>query len=99
DITAGGLGAFNAFGLSIISHAGFEITGFTVTDGGTKLVINFSGFDAGEKLVFTIDVDEYGFDIDEPGDGVNAVVEGAELQGSKLTGKFTAPHYFEATGT
>ena len=98
DISSGGLGAFNFAPLGIQTPQGFTVVSTQVSDGGTKLIINLSGFDAGEKLVFTIDVDEAQF----VGGGtvdVNSLVEGGEFQRSKLTGTFMAPHYFDATGT
>ena len=56
-------------------------------------MLHFTGFDAGEKLIFTIDVDEQGFL------GPNAVAEGNEFEGSTMTAKFSAAHYAEATGS
>ncbi len=64
-----------------------------MADGGTQLVLHFTGFQAGEKLVFTIDVDEQGFL------GPNAVAEGNEFEGSKLTASFIAPHYSDVSGS
>ena len=48
---SGGRGAFGAIGLSIVSQAGIGSVTTSVEDGGTELVFNFTGFDAGEKLV------------------------------------------------
>src|SRR5690606_39074446 len=96
-----------AVGLTIESHDGFEVTGVTVVDGGTQIVINFSGFDAGEVLRISLDADEVQFV--EPGaivDGevvnpggvdVNSLVEGAEFQRSILIGEFSAPGYVDLT--
>ena len=86
DTTSDSPGAYGHFPLAIISHEGFEITSTSVVDGGTALVLNLSGFNAGEKLVFTVDVDERGNL--QP----NAVVEGAEFEGATLSATFTAPH-------
>jgi serine-aspartate repeat-containing protein C/D/E len=86
DTTAGGDGAYGYFPLTILSQQGISITSKSVSDGGTTLTMTFSGFDAGEKLVFSIDVDENGNL--EP----NAVVEGAELEGATLSASFTAPY-------
>lgn len=84
-------GAYGSFPLTIISHDGFEILSASVVDGGTALVLTFSGFNAGEKLVFSVDVDEQGNL--QP----NAVVEGAEFEGAALTATFTAPHMNDIT--
>ena len=84
-------GVYGYFPLTIVSHDGFEVTSSSVVNGGTQLVLTFSGFQAGEKLVFSIDVDENGNL--EP----NAVVEGAEFEGATLTGSFTAPHMQDIT--
>ena len=51
------------------------------------------GFDPGEKLVFTIDVDEQGFL------GPNAVAEGNEFEGSKLTGFIYRAALFDTSGS
>lgn len=94
DTTQGGLGAGAPFGFEVVSHDGFTITGFTVADGGSKLIVNAVGWDPGEKLVFRIDVDEL-----QNGKG-NSLVEGAEFEGSKFTALFqdTQGHYEDATG-
>ncbi len=109
DIADGGLGLFNAVGLKIESSDGFEVTGVTVVDGGTEIIINFSGFDAGEVLRFSIDVDEVqyvepgavvgGQVVDIDGVDVNSLVEGAEFQRSIITGEFSAVGYVDLTLT
>lgn len=93
DTAAGGQGDFKSQPLSIVAHNGFDVTSATVVDGGTLLKFTFSGFDIGEVLKISIDVDEKSFRAS------NATAEGDEFEGSILTGKFSAPHYFEATGT
>lgn len=87
NTASGGGGAYGYFPLTILSHTGFDITSSSVTNGGTKLEMTFSGLDAGEELVFTIDVDEQG----------NAVAEGTEFEGATLTTTFTAPKMAEIT--
>jgi serine-aspartate repeat-containing protein C/D/E len=77
--------------LTILSQSGFQITSSHFNTSYTALTFEFSGFDAGEKLVFSIDLDEY-----QNGD-VNAVVEGGEFQLSTLSASFTAPHMENAT--
>ena len=92
DVDPGGLGAFGAVELSILAQDGIDSVDVSVADGGTTMVFNFSGFEAGDRLIFTVDVDEQGFL------GPNAVAEGNELEGSQLAATFTAPHYYDAVG-
>ncbi len=94
DTAAGGLGAYGFSPLSIVSHDGFQVTGAQVVDGGTSLDLYFDGFEAGMKLIFTVDVDQVLFVDPQPGDvQVDAVDEGAEFQRSHLVADFSAPHY------
>lgn len=92
DTDPGGIGAFGYGPFSVVSATGIDSYSVSVADGGTKLVLDFVGFDAGERFVFSIDVDEMGFL------GPNAVAEGNEFEGSRLTAWFVAPHYYDATG-
>ncbi|QDU57454.1 SdrD B-like domain-containing protein [Aeoliella mucimassa] len=94
DTEDGGSGAFKAVGLSIVDATGITIDSVSVTDGGTDIVITFSGFEAGESLKFSVDVDELQF-ADPEGDSVNSLVEGAEFERSKLTGQFSAEGYVD----
>ncbi len=98
DTAAGGLGAFHHAGLSIVSAEGFTVNSVTVVDGGTRIVFDLTGFDAGEKLVFSIDADEAQY---VEGDIVdtNSLVEGAEFQRSIMTGEFSAVGYVDLTLT
>ncbi len=93
DTQAGTPGAFDHLGLSILENNGFDVTSLSVDDGGTLLTIQFSGFEAGEKLVLTVDVDEQGFF------SSNAVAEGNEFEGSEMSAIFEAPHYYTASGS
>ncbi len=107
DTQSGGLGAFASVGLTVVSHEGFTIDGFTVVDGGSQIVFHTSGWDAGEKLVFSVDADEFQFFengavsngtiVDPTGVDTNALVEGGEFQRSILTGDFTATGYEDMT--
>ncbi len=90
DTRPGGLGAFAPGGPVIIDQTGIDAASFQVLDGGSLLVIQFAGFDAGEKLVFSIDVDEMG------ALGPNAVAEGNEFEVSQLTATFVAPYFHDA---
>ena len=49
DTVAGGAGYGSAFPLTIISHDGFQITGTSVADGGTQLVLSLSGWSISEN--------------------------------------------------
>jgi len=93
DTAAGGLGAFGSHPFRVLSSTGIDSVSVEVADGGTLLVLRFSGFDAGERLVFSIDVDEMGFL------GANAVAEGNEFEGSTLWARFSAPHFYDAAGS
>jgi len=83
----GGAGSTNdgALQLAILNHDGFtlvdkngnEISSVSVADGATELTLYFKGFNAGEKLVFTVDVDE--------AIGDNAVATGEEIVTQKVT--------------
>jgi len=101
DTEPDGMGVYGSAPLAIVERAGIDRVEATVADGGMLLVFSFTGFDAGEKLVLTIDVDEQGDDLGgtlAPEDVTNAVAEGGEFQGSRLEAKFEAPHYYEAEG-
>jgi len=93
DTQPGGEGAFGSMALSIVDESGIDSVSAKLADGGTTLRITFVGFDPGEKLVLSVDVDEQGFL------GANAVAEGNEFEGSTLSATFTADHYYEAAGT
>ena len=96
DTTDGGFGAFSAVGYELVSSDGFTITGVEVIDGGSQIVLAFSGFDAGEKLVFSVDVDEFSF-VDGDEIDVTAVAEGGEFQRSTIVGEFSASGYVDLT--
>jgi serine-aspartate repeat-containing protein C/D/E len=93
DTDGDGLGAFGAVPLQLIEQTGIDSVQASVADGGTMLLFTFTGFDPGDRLIFSIDVDEQGFL------GPNAVAEGNELEGSQLTARLTAPHCFDALGS
>lgn len=60
----------------------------TVEDGGTRLVIDVQNFEAGDVLVFGIDVDQ--FFSTKPDDQVTS---GIEFAGSSFQTTFVDPHY------
>ncbi len=92
DTEPGGLGTFNSVGLVIAEHNGFEVTDVQIADGSSLVVFRFSGFEAGEKLVFSVDVDEQG------SFSATALAEGGEFEGSRLHARFEAPHYHPSEG-
>ncbi len=95
DTAAGGPGApgYGSFPFTVVEHAGFEITNFSVIDGGSRLVLDLSDFDAGELLVFRIDVDE------ATNSSSNAVAEGEEFADSILTATFEHVDYLTAVAS
>lgn len=92
DTLAGGPGApgFGAFPFRVVEHQGFEIDRVAVIDGGSRLAIDLVDFDAGERLVFRIDVDE------ATNSSSNAVAEGEEFADSILTATFEHADYVTA---
>ena len=98
DTAAGGIGAFKYAGLSIVSANGFTVNSVTVVDGGSQIVFDLSGFDAGEKLVFSVDADEAQY-VDAGKVDANSLVEGQEFQRSWLIGQFKAVGYVDLTMT
>jgi len=90
---AGGPGVYGHAAPQVISNSGIGTVDFSVTNGGQQLVLTFSGFEAGDKLVFSIDVDEIGSRLN------NAEVEGAEIDSSLFTPVFSAPNYYVATNS
>ena len=98
DITPGGLGADGAFPFQVISADGIDSIKAIVSDGGSTLVLEFEGFDAGEELRFSIDVDEIIiYDPNNPSETViDPIASGAEFHGTLLKGEFSAEHYKDA---
>ncbi len=74
-----------------------------VQDGQSLLAIDFYRFQAGDRLVFTIDVDEVVYfdptqtDLDQINEGFDPITSGVEFQGSHVTAEFVAPDYADAT--
>ncbi|MGI6420209.1 MAG: SdrD B-like domain-containing protein [Thermoguttaceae bacterium] len=91
DTAPGGLGVSGSAGVEIVANDGFDILAIEVEDGGTTLAFTFSGFDAGKRLLFSVDVDEKGLYTDNP------LAEGAEFEGSHLVATFAASHYYDVT--
>lgn len=107
DTEPTGLGADQAAGFTVeqlISTNPNARVEATVVDGTSLLTLDFHGFSAGDRLVFSIDVDEVEYwDPAEPdltiiNDGFDPITSGVEFQGSQLTAYFSAPHYQAAEG-
>ncbi len=96
DLDPTGEGASGAVELKIDAArtSGIDVDSIEIelSDGGTRLVMRFTDFDPGDRLVFSVDVDEAGFPDSNP------VVEGKEFEGSHLVATFEAAHFFSATG-
>ena len=107
DTEPTGLGADSPAGFTIeelISDNPAASVTATVADGTSLLVLDFQGFRAGDRLIFSVDVDEVEFldpaqtDLVEINDGFDPITSGVEFQGSQLTAFFSAPHYQPASG-
>lgn len=107
DTVEGGLGADHASGFKItkLTTANPNATvNVTVADGSTKLILDFTNFQAGDTLVFQIDVDEVQFydpaetDLEVMNSGFDPITSGVEFQNSLLKAEFTAPHYENVSG-
>ncbi|RLT15350.1 MAG: hypothetical protein DWI26_05640, partial [Planctomycetota bacterium] len=107
DTVESGRGADQAFGFKIESLQTKDPNARVfaeVLDGSMQLVLNFENFYAGDRLVFSIDVDEvqhlYSRDIvPEFNDGLDPISSGAEFEGSAFRAEFSAPHYQNASAT
>ena len=67
-----------------------------VDDGGQELVLRLSNFRAGDRLEFTLDVDEVlrnAIDLAVFNDRLDVITSGQEFQDSILDATFEAPHY------
>jgi serine-aspartate repeat-containing protein C/D/E len=104
DTVKGGLGADGAFPFQVLSSDGITASAH-VDDGSTQLTLDFQGFTTGKLFTFSIDVDEVQqFDPSETdlaaiNDGIDPIASGIEFQDSHLTADFTAPHYYDASGS
>lgn len=71
-----------------------------VTDGGQELVLNLQNFRAGDRLEFTLDVDEVlrnSLDLAVFNDRLDVITSGQEFQDSILEAVFESPHYESAS--
>ncbi len=105
DTRHAGLGADEAFDFSLDASTGIDRVTAFVEDGTSLLVLEFAGFDPGETLKFSIDVDEVEdfdgsqTDPDYLNDGFDPITSGVEFQNSRFTTEFSAPHFYDVTET
>ncbi|WP_161604415.1 SdrD B-like domain-containing protein [Roseiconus nitratireducens] len=72
----------------------------SVSDGGQELVLDLQNFRAGDRLEFTLDVDEVlrnSVDLAIFNDRLDVITSGQEFQDSILEAVFEAPHFESAT--
>ncbi|TWU60273.1 Serine-aspartate repeat-containing protein D precursor [Rubripirellula tenax] len=100
DTEQGGRGKNGSHGFSIVrmtSADGREIDATAqVADGGQELVLRLSNFKAGDRLEFTLDVDEVlrnVVDLAIFNDRLDVIASGQEFQDSILEATFNAPHF------
>lgn len=103
DISGGGLGADQFHAFNVVSNSGVGKVTAEVVDGGTKLILRFADFEAGDRLVFSIDVDEvdkwYGGSNENINKGIDPIASGVEFQDTVFQATFTAPGFYDVTGT
>ena len=98
DTAPGGRGKGGSHAFQVVRHqAGTDFTATaTVEDGGQELIIRFTGFHAGDRLEFTLDVDEItrnSPDLAFFNSRLDVITSGQEFQDSILQATFDAPHY------
>jgi len=107
DTLAGGLGADQAIPLSVkqwtVQNPLATLT-TQVSDGGSSIIVNLQGFQAGDRLILEVDVDEVEFlnphetDLTTINSGIDPITSGVEFQGVRLSAEFSAPGYKDAGG-
>ena len=104
DTIDGGLGADHAFPFkleSLTAQSSSARVSAEVSDGGMQMVLTFENFFAGDKVKFSIDVDEIQRYRNEQGpDAINPnidpITSGVEFADSKIRATFVAPHFENA---
>ena len=98
DTTGHNGGVYGSYPFHFISKENVGSYSIEVEDGGQLLVIKFTDFLVDGKFMFSIDVDEWG--VKSNGDSnPNAILEGAEIEGSLFTCVFEHPNYDTAVAT
>jgi len=103
DIRGGGLGADDPSAFRLGAQGGVDAVRAIVADGSTQLLLEFEGFEAGDRLFFEIDVDEVEDydptdDLGFANEGFDPITSGVEFQGSFLTADFSAENFFAVSG-
>ena len=100
DTAIGGRGKGGAHGFEVVrirTVDGHSVSANAeVADGGQELVLRLENFRAGDRLEFTIDVDEIirnSVDLAIFNDRLDVITSGQEFQDSILEATFEAPHY------
>lgn len=100
DTAAGGRGKNGSHGFQLVkvnSSSGQTIDAVAeVEDGGQELVLRLTNFRAGDRIEFTLDVDEVlrnAVDLALFNDRLDVITSGQEFQDSILEASFEAPHY------
>ncbi|QDV69892.1 Serine-aspartate repeat-containing protein D precursor [Rosistilla carotiformis] len=103
DTKAGGRGTAGYHDFKVVSllssNPAASVTA-TVSDGGMLLELEFNNFQAGDKLIFSLDVDEIlkvSDDVEFFNSRLDVIKSGQEFHDSILTATFEAPHYFDIT--
>lgn len=108
DTASGGLGSdeFHSFKIeSLEAQSSSASVKAIVIDGSSQLILELNNFFAGDKLIFSIDVDEVAHlkdgekDVSKINEGVDPIASGIEFQETLLTADFTAPHFENASGS
>jgi protocatechuate 3,4-dioxygenase beta subunit len=91
DPSGGGLGTKGNYPFTVVNSQGVEGVHYSLSDDGMTLTVTFDQFDEGGKFIFKIDVDELNTD------GVSAIAEGEEFEGSIISATFTNRYYNDET--
>ncbi|WP_449224078.1 MSCRAMM family protein [Aporhodopirellula rubra] len=99
DTEAGGRGKNGYHGFELVPGQ-TETVEVEVADGGQELILRPTDFQAGDRLIFTIDVDEVLrnlADLEQFNQRLDVITSGQEFQDSILEAVFEAPNYYEAS--
>ncbi|MBT4693994.1 MAG: hypothetical protein HOB73_11680 [Planctomycetaceae bacterium] len=107
DTQAGGLGADQAIPLSVkqwTAQNPLATLTTQVSDGGSSIIVTLMGFQAEDRLILEVDVDEVEFlnphetDLTTINSGIDPITSGIEFQGVRLSAEFSAPGYEDTGG-
>jgi len=100
DTKAGGRGKEGSHDFKLIrtesANGGQISASAAVADGGTEVIIRLTGFKAGDRLEFTIDLDQIlrmSPDLATFNAALDTISSGQEFQDSILSATFKAPHF------